>query len=212
MSFLPPIMERYTRFTTTNWDGPRLPGAAFGISRRRQTMYYRVAIRQGDQLPTWQWTSTVLSSLQTLFQFLRLYGGLSQDRLRVFLSSSRESLQEQLVQENQGFSSQSVMAAQFLQERMIHSPEVSQGTSACETGRHQEQVVSAKTQLNENSEASNPFLPRCMNQLSKRQMELELGSGGDHDVPYRFALPLSRSQVLAWMRLLVKVQCGELEP
>jgi hypothetical protein len=35
-------------------------------------MYYRVAI-QVDPLPTWQWRSTVLSSLQTLFQFLRLY-------------------------------------------------------------------------------------------------------------------------------------------
>ena len=38
-------------------------------------MYYRVAIqRQGDQLdrpPSWQWRSTLLSSLQTLFQFLR---------------------------------------------------------------------------------------------------------------------------------------------
>ncbi len=33
-------------------------------------MYYRVAI-QVDPLPTWQWRSIVLSSLQTLFQFLR---------------------------------------------------------------------------------------------------------------------------------------------
>jgi hypothetical protein len=37
-------------------------------------MYDRVAVlRQGDHLdrpPSWQWTSTVLSSLQTLFQFL----------------------------------------------------------------------------------------------------------------------------------------------
>ena len=69
-------------------------------------MYYRVAIqRQGDQLdqlPIWQWRSTVLSSLQTLFQFLRLYGALRQDQLRVFSSSSREGLEEQRVQENRG--------------------------------------------------------------------------------------------------------------
>ncbi len=37
-------------------------------------MYYRVAI-QVDAVPTWQWKSTVLSSLDTLFQFLRLLWG-----------------------------------------------------------------------------------------------------------------------------------------
>ena len=87
-------------------------------------MYYRVAIqRQGDQLdrpPSWQWKSTVLSSLQTLFQFLRLYSALPQDELRVF-SSSREGLEEQLAQENRGHESDSVTAAHFLRERMIYS-------------------------------------------------------------------------------------------
>src|SRR5215831_2724576 len=94
-------------------------------------MYYRVAIqRQGDQRnrpPSWQWHSTVLSSLQTLFQFLRLYSALPHDRLRVFSSSSRETLQEQLTQENQGLASHSVTAAQFLQSVLIRSP---QGTPA----------------------------------------------------------------------------------
>ena len=52
-------------------------------------MYYRVAI-QVDPSPTWQWRSTVLSSLDTLFQFLRPYQVLPQDRLSVFSSSSRE--------------------------------------------------------------------------------------------------------------------------
>jgi hypothetical protein len=53
-------------------------------------MYYRVAVqRQGDHLdrpPSCQWTSTVLSSLQTLFQFLRLYRALGHDCLCVFAS------------------------------------------------------------------------------------------------------------------------------
>jgi hypothetical protein len=182
-------------------------------------MYYRVAIRrQGDQLnqpPCWQWQSTVLSSLQTLFQFLRLYRALPQDRLRVFSSSSRESLEEQLAQENKGVSSHSVTAAQFLQERMIRSSQASPGTSACETGRHQERAsvaVSTKTQLIENSRATYTLDPGCMSRLSRRRLELELGAGGDHDVPYHFALPLSMPQVLAWMRLLGRVQRGELEP
>ena len=124
-------------------------------------MYYRVAIqRQGDQLdrpPSWQWKSTVLSSLQTLFQFLRLYGALPQDQLRVFSSSSQKGLEEELAQENRGHESDSVTAAQFLRER-------------------------------------------------------ESGAGGDHDVPYTFVLPLSMPQVLAWARLLARVERGEVQP
>ena len=50
--------------------------------RRRQQMYYRLAIqRGGDHLDgevSWQWQSTALSSLQSLFQVLRLYGALPQ--------------------------------------------------------------------------------------------------------------------------------------
>ncbi len=101
-------------------------------------MYYRIAIqRQEDQLdrpPSWQWKSTVLSSLQTLFQFLRLYGALRHDDLRVFSSCSRESLEEQLRQENLGLGSPSVTAAQFLHERLIHTPEVTRETPKRDAG------------------------------------------------------------------------------
>ncbi len=79
-------------------------------------MYYRVAI-QVDASPAWQWKSTTLSSLNALFQLLRRYRNLSQDHLRVFSSSSsREEMDEQLVRENNGLTSHSVTAAQFMQE------------------------------------------------------------------------------------------------
>jgi hypothetical protein len=84
-------------------------------------MYYRVAI-QADAGPTWQWKSTVISSLESLFRFLRLYSTLPQHRLLVCSSSSREGLQEQLEQENQGLASKAVTAAHFLHERRIHPP------------------------------------------------------------------------------------------
>ena len=84
-------------------------------------MYYRVAI-QVDAVPTWQWKSTVLSQLSTLFRFLRLYSALPQGRLLVCSSPSREGLQEQLEQENQGLASKAVTAAHFLQERRIQLP------------------------------------------------------------------------------------------
>ena len=182
-------------------------------------MYYRVAIRrEEDQLerpPSWQWQSTVLSSLQTLFQFLRLYRALPQNQLRVFSSSSREDLEEQLRQECTGLGSHSVMAAQFLQERMICSPEVTRATSEREVRERQERAsiaVSTSTRSNESSIAAHSLDERSMSSLERRRLELELGPGGDHDVPYSFALPASLPQVVAGMRLLAKVHRGELQP
>ncbi|HKF36238.1 MAG TPA: hypothetical protein VKB35_05000 [Ktedonobacteraceae bacterium] len=45
--------------------------------------------------------------------------------------------------------------------------------------------------------------------LDKRREELELGVGGDHDLPYQFTLPSSMPQILAWVKLLVRVQQGD---
>src|SRR5215469_16108057 len=92
---------------------------------RGQQMYYRLAIQrvrdQLDRPSSWQWKSTALSSLQSLFQVLRLYSALPQEYLRVFSSHTPEDLEEQLRQENIGLGSASVTAAHFLQERLIHS-------------------------------------------------------------------------------------------
>ena len=170
-------------------------------------MYYRVAIqRQGDQLdgpPSWRWQSTTLSSLSTLFQFLRLYGALRLDHLRVFSSSSREGLEEQLVQEN------------FLQQRLIHSQEVTRGTPEREGGACQEMAsiaVATHASVNESSREVNGLVGRGMSSLERRRLELELGPGADHDVPYSIVLSPSMPQVLAWMRLLARIQRGELQP
>jgi hypothetical protein len=48
--------------------------------------------------------------------------------------------------------------------------------------------------------------------LEKRRVELEHGAGGDHDQPYQFRLPSSLPQALAWTKLLVRVQQGEIQP
>jgi hypothetical protein len=165
-------------------------------------MYYRVAIqRQGDHFdrpPSWQWKSTVLSSL---------------DRLRVFSSSSREGLQEQPAQENQGLLSPSVTAAHFLQERRIPSPKVRWATPASQGGADQQRAsiaVATHPLVNESSREGNGLLGRGMSALESRRLELESGAGGDHDVAYRFVLPPSMPQVLAWMRLLARRERGEL--
>ena len=166
-------------------------------------MYYRTAIQRGrDHLEwpvTWQWKSTALSSLQSLFQLLRFYGALPQEQLRVLSSPSREGLEEQLRQENSREGSASATAVHFLQERLIHLSGV---TPAGEAGRHEGTTsiaVSYGTRLDESGGAIHMPCERSVSSLEWRRMEQELGAGGDHDVPYHFALPLSMPQVLAWM-------------
>jgi hypothetical protein len=166
-------------------------------------MYYRVAI-QVDASPTWQWKSTALSSLNILLQWLQYYRMLPRDRLRVFSSRSQENLNEQLMRENQGLGSPSVPAIQFLQERRIAPQGVGCAESTSET-RANERTTSIPA-LTEPS----PY-ESCMSPLEKRREELERGTGGDHDLPYRFTLPTSTPQVLAWLKLLARVQQGDLQ-
>lgn len=174
-------------------------------------MYYRVATRP-DAMSTWQWKSTVLSSLDSLFQFLRHFHALPHDR--VFSASSREGLAEQLAQENKGLPSTSVTAVQFLQERSV-SPPCWWSTIECERAVPLERVSVAmivQQALDGHGRGESTLESRGMSALEKRRQELESSSGSDYDLPYSFSLPHSQSQVLAWMVLLARVHRGELHP
>ncbi len=177
-------------------------------------MYYRVAIKV-DSLPIWQWKSTVLSSLDTLFRFLRLYSTLPQEGLWVFSSPSREGLQEQLVQENQGLGSNAVTAAQFLCERLIRPLEGVRRIAEREAGTNIEMIpiaISTQQAHNERSRGVNMLERRGMHSLERAREDLESGAGGDHNLPYRFTWPFSTLQVLAWIKLQARVHNGELRP
>jgi hypothetical protein len=167
-------------------------------------MYYRIAI-QVEAQPPWKWQSTALSSLNSLLRWLQVYRAFPQERLRIFSSSSREELNEQLVRENQGLSSSSVPAIQFLQERRIAPQGVGYEASIGETGAN-ERMASVAT-------ATSPSPKECSRSpLDQLREELERGVGGDHDLPYRFTLPTSMPQVLAWVKLLARVQQGDFQP
>jgi hypothetical protein len=186
-------------------------------------MYYRIAIQRGrdqlDQPATWRWKSTALSSLQSLFQVLRIYSALPQEHLRVFTSPSRESLEEQLMQENQGLGFHSITATQFLQERMIRFPEATTGTPARDEGADrrwqllQMGAIAAHSHplAKEYGKEENGLVAPGASVLERKRLELECGAGGDHEVPYRFALPACLPQVLDWMRLLARVHRGEVQ-
>ncbi|HEY6408452.1 MAG TPA: hypothetical protein VIY29_13370 [Ktedonobacteraceae bacterium] len=161
-------------------------------------MYYRVAWKS-NQSTVWQWKSTKLTSLEALFGFLRMYSAIPQDQLRVFSSSSLESLNEMLTRENKGWESASITAEEFLRERRMQVPE--RGAIA----------VTTRPVVDESSTVEQSLSKWNGSVLERRRAEFESGAGGDHDLPYTFGLPLSMPQTLAWTRLLVKVQRGELE-
>ena len=180
-------------------------------------MYYRVAIRREgdlDQSPLWKWFSTALWSLNAVLLFFQYYPMLPLERLRVFSSSERVGLAEQLEQENQGLATTSVTAEHFLSERMLLSSVV-WSTSACEEGTERKRgsvTVISQQAVHEPSGEGSALGSRGMSVLERRREELDGGAGGDHDLPYSFSLPFSLPQVLAWMRLLTKVEHGELQP
>jgi len=176
-------------------------------------MYYRVAIQPKGSI-RWQWRSTVLSSLDALFRFLRLYRAFPPDRLRVFSSPLREEMDEQLAHENSGSGTHSVTAAKFLREQLIHAHEMTPDVPAHQAREHREMptIGTAKRPLHQSSAGAPALNDGSMSLLDRRRMEAECGPASDHDLPYSFALPHSWPQTLAWIRLLAKVHTGALSP
>jgi hypothetical protein len=175
-------------------------------------MFYRIAMQAGASL-SWQWKSTPLSSLDAVLGFLRLYRALPQDRLRVFSSASRESLDEQFKREQGAMGFYSVTATQFLRERLISPGDTTRETSAQKTQENQE-TVSSGVVLSPSLYGSNKRTPTLngVSILDCKRLEIERGAGGDHDLPYHFSFPYVWPQVLAWTEILVQIQRGELQP
>lgn len=183
-------------------------------------MYYRVAIETGCEScarkeSCLKWKSTPLTSMQALLQFFRRYHAIPQNHLRVFMSSSREKMDELLAQENNGLAVNSVTEEQFLRDRGICAP--CMGIEASTETTPERQVTQVATLIppvwSANSSSNELFLKdTTVSALERRRFELEMGPGGDHDLPYSFTMPISTPQTLAWIRLLAQVQRGELRP
>jgi len=178
--------------------------------------WYRVAM-QVNTAPNWKWKSTVLCTLETLFGWLRLYRMIPLEQLRVFSAVSHEDLNEQLMRANQGLASTSVPAANFLQERGMNIEGLTGVIPAWNVQEHRRTVTltiasATATLWNENTSEASPLYDQGTSALEKQRVAIESGVGGDHDTPYKFALPSSMPQVIAWLRLMKLIQCGELQP
>jgi hypothetical protein len=200
-------------------------------------IYYRLAI-QDRQTTHWTWKTTAVTSVQAVSQLLSTYRMLPQDGLRVFTAASEEELSEMLKRHNTNLTSSSVTATQFLQENNLALPEQEQSASqqsisapaaqqdasvaAWAKARWDEFVTTRAAQIAQQAATVNTSSSSCqsiptpgapsssaMSVLQQKRLEIESGSGGDHDTPYRFALPISMKERLAWIHLQSRVQAGE---
>lgn len=200
--------------------------------------YYRLAI-QNRQTTQWHWKTTAVSSLQAVFHLLRIYRVRPQDGIRVFTAASKEDLSEMLKRQNTTLASSSVTATQFLREKTLAVSEQEQSASEQSISAQAAQpdasvatrakavwdeyitmraaqiaqqgaTVNTSSSLCESITTTETLTSSDMSLLEQKRLELECGSGGDHDTPYRFALPVSLQERLAWTHLQSRVQAGEL--
>ena len=176
--------------------------------------YYRLA-RHNRQTTQWTWKTTAVSSLQALFQLLRIYRLLPQDGIRVFTATHGLPETNRAIPEpEQGAADQSLSAA-------AAQPDASVVTRAKAVWdeyitRRAAQLAQQGASVNPSSSLSEsittPEAPASsgMSVLEHKRLEIEGGPGGDHDTPYRFALPISMKEGLAWAHLQSRVQAGEL--
>jgi hypothetical protein len=172
--------------------------------------YYRLALQE-RQTSMWTWKSTVLTSLEGVLHLLRIYNPIPPERIRVFCSACKEEIQEMLDRENNGQASGSLTAAQFLRDRRLHVRGVS-SQQMTEKTIHRSTSVAVDPDMREDRLTSSLADACSINLLDQKRLQIELGSGGDHDIPYRISLPVSTPQLLAWTRLLVRAYAGELQP
>lgn len=173
-------------------------------------IYYRLAMQEYDT-SKWIWKSTLVTSLVAVLHLLRIYSPIPGERIRVFSSTCVEDLAEMLNRENDGLESGSLTAGEFLRERRLSVHNAS-APETIERLVRRTTTALVDTSAREDSPAPQPAYAGSTSLLDQRRLQIEMGSAGDHDMPYRFSLPTSTPQLLAWTRLMSRVQAGEVQP
>lgn len=86
-------------------------------------IYYRVAL-QLEQSSSWQWQSSTLTSVSSVFDVLKVHKSVPKNALRVFFSSSSAYMDELLKRANSGLSSNFATIEQFLQDWHMNDGDV----------------------------------------------------------------------------------------
>src|ERR1700680_3501419 len=87
-------------------------------------MYFRIALQTNstnsmNQPIAWKWRSSTLTSLGAVQMFLKMYSSMPKERVRVFMASSAEAMDEMLNRQNQGLVSSSITVEEFLQRKNL---------------------------------------------------------------------------------------------
>ena len=77
-----------------------------------------------NQPTAWKWRSSTLTSLGAVQMFLKMYSSMPKERVRVFMASSAEAMDEMLNRQNQGLVSSSITVDEFLQRKNLDALEV----------------------------------------------------------------------------------------
>jgi hypothetical protein len=77
-------------------------------------IYYRVAL-QSEHSSSWQWRSSTLTSVSSVFDILEVYAHIPKTAIRIFFSSSSVYMDEMLARANDGLVANFVTTEQFLQ-------------------------------------------------------------------------------------------------
>lgn len=163
-------------------------------------VYFRAAIKVGET-SRWQWKSTLLTSLDAVYGFLRMYERVEKERIRVFFASSPVFLKEMLWRENNDQVTNSLLAGQFYRAKgKIDMLEMVRLESEV-VGQLENREPMSSTIVME------PVLER--NEIDPLPMSYEQGT---YDAPYMFTLPTGTQEILIWARLMTSVQSGVLVP
>jgi hypothetical protein len=156
-------------------------------------IYYRIAIQKKQSIE-WEWTSTVLSSLEAVFQLRQRYSALADEQLRVFMASSVEYLDILLVRANLGLPSNS-WTLDELQQEPVHGELYSVQHFEADLGWYD----------------TAPEAPAASSEIAVAVSEPE-AMNDSYDEPYVFALPAFMPHTEALLKLMIKVRSGELIP
>ncbi len=86
-------------------------------------IYYRIAL-QGSQSDTWRWKSSLFTSLDSVLGMLNLYRSMPRERIRIFLSTSLEKMDEMFSRANHGLLSTAITANQLWDKHSVSWIEV----------------------------------------------------------------------------------------
>lgn len=182
-------------------------------------IYYRIA-SQKRQSTEWEWKSTILNSLESVFRLCRLYSAVPTERLRVFMASSAAYMDVLLARENLGLPSNSLTVNQLIHNRQcVAAPDIRRFELELGWQEGAEVTGSALVLARASNQESAPDSPSEAEQDQEQEPdatpEVEHDhepEAGDHDMPYNFAFPKFTPHALAWIRLRARVEAGELIP